>query len=123
MATVTPEHEIAESIVPYQAPLAVTETDIESLRDTLVAVVQEDRERMLATIRDALLSRDDELSALRGQIAGLQTAFDRLRNTLESGELATTRVPATTGTGTPFDVDSVLNEIDEIERLLGQLQD
>lgn len=126
-ATVTPSRELGESLVPFVSSVpatALTQSDLESLRDAMIAIVREDRETFVSTVQDALVSRDRELAAVRGQLAGLQSAFERLRTRLEETFAAAPKPrEAAPGNGAPdtFDVDHVMNEIDEIERLLANL--
>lgn len=130
-ATTPASADLTDSLVPYATPAqsnALTHTDLDSLRDAMIAIVREDRETFLATVQQGLVSRDRELAALRGQIGGLSSAIERLRKRLESGDLLRPAVakrevatsPTTEGLG-PFDVDSVLREIDAIERLLSEM--
>jgi excisionase family DNA binding protein len=119
-----------EQLVPYHSgPTALTHNDLDALKDSMVALVREDRQQFLATVQDALDDRTRELSALRGQIAGLQGAVDRLRRKLESGELAMPSsrpsdlvLEPSASDRRAFDVDAVLKEIQEIEDLLDTLQ-
>lgn len=119
-----------EQLVPYRrGPAALTHNDLDALKDSMVALVREDRQQFLATVQDALDDRTRELAALRGQIAGLQGAVDRLRRKLESGELAVSAprpseltLESSASDRRAFDVDAVLKEIQEIEDLLDSLQ-
>ena len=129
-SVVPPSDGREEQLVPYRSgPTALTHTDLDALKDSMVALVREDRQHFLATVQEALDDRTRELSALRGQIAGLQGAVDRLRRKLESGELATPSMrpselvlESAASDRRAFDVDAVLKEIQEIEDLLDSLQ-
>ena len=139
LPTVTPSRELHESLVPYgEAPgSALTQSDLESLRDAMLALVREDRESFVAVVRESLLARDREMMALRAQVSALQSTLDKLRKTLDSGDGSPSRRPIgalDTGEVTPdqrpgpggapppgggaFEVDALLREIDDIESLL-----
>ena len=126
--------EINESLIPYRpegGSSALTQTDLESLRDAMLAIVREDREDFLATVQEALLARDQELAAIRRQLKGVQGAIDRLRKRLEAPQPAETSREGAARTaggnggepGSRFEVDAVLQEIDELERLLASIGD
>ncbi len=123
--TVSPAPAFTDSVVPYDSrgpSSSLTTSDLESLRDAMIAIVREDRETFLATVQNALVARDRELNAIRGQLAGLHTAFDRLRTRVEATALsAPPAAPTSNGRDAGFDVESVIEEIDEIERLLANL--
>lgn len=77
------------SMVSRSAPLATSTSaalapsDLEAVRDAVIAITRADREAMLGAVRDALVARDRELMALRGQVGALQSALDRLRLSIE----------------------------------------
>ncbi|MCK6546509.1 helix-turn-helix domain-containing protein [Myxococcota bacterium] len=96
-ATVLPAREL-DSLKPYHAPelaaaplpgsnpgvsSAVTHSDLESLRDAMLAIVREDREMFLTAVRDALMVRDRELMALRQELSGMRRTMESVREGLE----------------------------------------
>lgn len=135
-----------ESLVPYEQPelvgpsssspgsSALTQSDLESLRDAMLAMVREDREMFLSAIRDALLARDQEITGLRQELTSMRRVVEGVRGGLESlerritsrpdagqaidpqvwADLLTSSVPRA-----PIDVEGLLREIGELESMLG----
>jgi hypothetical protein len=92
--TVLPSREL-DSIIPFPAPdlaptggsgsgapSGVTHSDLESLRDAMLAIVREDREMFLTAVRDALMVRDRELVALRQELSGIRRTMESVREGL-----------------------------------------
>ena len=137
-----------DSMVPYrpQVPEPVsapplytstlTHSDLESLRDAMLAIVREERESFLGAVRDALVARDREIERLRETVAGLRASVDGMRGGLEAVER---RVNAAwqasevrpwswaeaLGGVEPesVDVDRLLRELGDLEALLGTPRD
>lgn len=130
LPTVTPPREYAESRVALATealPPALTTTDLESLRDAMLALVREDRESFLNIVRESVASRERELATLRAQVATLQATVEKLRRALESGEM-TSRRPAPAERPAPppppvmpAEAESILREMDELESFLSSL--
>lgn len=138
-----------ESGEPYQTPelipsspgsagaaSLVTHSDLESLRDAMLAIVREDREVFLNAVREALLVRDREIGALRQELTSTRKVMEGVRAGLESlerkvldrrakeqtidAQLWTELVdgiPAAAARGT-VDLDALLREIGELESML-----
>jgi excisionase family DNA binding protein len=153
--TVTPAREL-ESLVPYQAPelvssglsspavalasapmgSALTQSDLESLRDAMLAIIREDREMFLTAVREALGARDREIGGLKQEMAGLRRVLDSVRGGLELLErrISNTRDQSQTldvqawadmllgpgaSSGRPMvDVDALLHELGELESMI-----
>lgn len=117
---------------------ALTQGDLESLRDSIVSVVREDREAFLGAVRDALLLRDREIAALREEVAGLRRTVEALGAGLEQvetglrtgwraleaprawhGLLEAGLVGGEGWSPPPVDVDGLLQTMGELEALLG----
>jgi hypothetical protein len=137
-----------DSMVPYRPqvpepvsapPLytsALTHSDLESLRDAMLAIVREEREGFMTAVRDALVARDHEIERLRETVAGLRHSVDGMRVGLEAVER---RVSAAwqasevkpwswaeaLGGLEPegVDVDRLLRELGDLEALLGPPRD
>lgn len=137
-----------DSMVPYRPqvpepvsapPLyasALTHSDLESLRDAMLAIVREERESFLGAVREALVARDREIERLRETVAGLRASMDGMRGGLEAVER---RVSAAwqasevrpwswaeaLGGLEPesVDVDRLLRELGDLEALLGTPRD
>lgn len=116
LPTVTPARELEEhrraSIV---TPSSLTHRDLETLRDAVLAIVREDRESLVAVIRETMESREKELSAVRSQLSTILTTVERIRARVEARE----EKPLITNSP---DGDDILRDIEELETLLGRLQ-
>lgn len=147
-ATVVPEREV-DSLVPYETPeltsvhssvpampSGLTQTDLESLRDAMLAIVREEREMFLQAVRDALQGRDREVAALRQEIVALRRTVDAARGGVEGLERRLAGATSSEQTidaqlwaellaGSSeqrpgrVDVEGILRELGEIEALLG----
>lgn len=146
-STVMPAREL-ESLVPYRTPeivesaaaisssgtSSVTQSDLESMRDAMLAIVREDREMFLSVVRDALVARDREIVALKHDLTAMHRTIEGVRTGLESIEkrLLDRRggeqtidaqvwadVLAEGPAESTVDVDALLREIAELEQLLG----
>jgi hypothetical protein len=146
-STIMPAREL-ESLVPYRAPeivdsaavisssggSSVSQSDLESMRDAMLAIVREDREMFLSVVRDALVARDREIVALKHDLGAMHRTIEGVRTGLESIEkrLIDRRGGEQTidaqvwadvlAEGPPestVDVDALLREIAELEQLLG----
>lgn len=147
-STIVPAREL-ESLVPYRTPeivdsaaaisssggSSVTQSDLESMRDAMLAIVREDREMFLSVVRDALVARDREIVALKHDLGAMHRTIEGVRTGLESIEkrLLERRGSEQTidaqvwadvmaeGPGeSTVDVDALLREIAELEQLLGR---
>jgi excisionase family DNA binding protein len=108
----------------HQPGSGLSASDLEAVRDAVLAITRSDREGLLAAVHDAVVARDRELVALRGQVSVLQGSMDRLRRRIEAWmdeqqapippalEAAPARAPA-------MDLGQVL--LDDIEQMLSQL--
>lgn len=146
-ATVTPAREL-ESLVPYRTPelvdtgsgsgsssgSALTQSDLESMRDAMLAIVREDREMFLSVVREALVARDREIVALKHDLTAMHRTLEGVRSGLEAIERkfagrreteqtidaqAWTDLLAASPVEGAYDVDALLREIAELEQLLG----
>ena len=128
-----PEIIEASSTTPVSASSALSASDIEPLRDALLTIIREDREVFVSAVREALLSRDREISALRQDLALMQRTIEGVRTGLESIERRLIRTPPHDDGVDPLvwadilaagpspesvDVENVLREIQELEALL-----
>jgi excisionase family DNA binding protein len=156
-ATVMPAREL-ESLVPYRAPElvphdssgagagvsiasaagsnALTSSDLESLRDAMLAIVREEREMFLGAVREALMARDREIVGLKQEMAGMRRIVDAVRGGIESLERRLNGVRAggqtldvqawadmlvgpASASGRPMvDVDALLRELGELESMI-----
>lgn len=120
--TLLPASELNDSLVPFAGPShLVPAVDLERVRSVVAEVLREDRAEILSVVEAVLLQRAEELSAIRKQIADVLVAVERIRAHVERPGAppaveAFTVVPA----GRP-EVEAMLREIDEIERMLGAL--
>jgi hypothetical protein len=146
--TITPTREL-ESLVPYRTPElvesstgsgsgasggALTQSDLESMRDAMLAIVREDREMFLSVVREALVARDREIVALKHDLTAMHRTLEGVRNGLEAIERRLlekrggdqtidaqlwTDLLAAGPADASVDVESLLREISELEQLLG----
>ena len=127
--TVTPPY--PSSVTEYSSSVSMTVSDLENFRESMLEAVREEREAFLDTLRSALTARDRELDGLREQVSQLesvivvlqdklQTQFDS-QPRLEAPDQAPSLLPARIDSGSDVseDVQSVLQEIEELEALLG----
>ncbi len=137
-----------DSMVPYRPqvpepvsapPLytsALTHSDLESLRDAMLAIVREERESFMGAVRDALVARDREIDRLRETVAGLRQSVDGMRGGLEAVERKVSAAwqaseirpwswAEALGGLEPegVDVDRLLRELGDLEALLGTPRD
>jgi hypothetical protein len=145
--TLLPAREV-ESLVPYASPeivppsqsapgvsSALTQSDLELLRDAMLAIVREDREMFLSAVRDALMVRDREILGLRHELADMRSVVEgvrdrlevlqqRLREQREHDQTLDARVWSDLvldGHGqSPVDVEALLREIQALEQMLGE---
>lgn len=134
-----------ESLVAYEpapldhissAPLTtnlLSQSDLESIRDGMLAVVREEREMFLAAVRSALTLRDreiaglkDELGRMRELMDGVRSGVERLERRIRSdakreAELDLQEWVDALSPAVPVDVDAVLEELGELESMLGVL--
>jgi excisionase family DNA binding protein len=115
-------------------PSALVPADLESLRDSMVAVVREEREMFLAAVRSALTLRDREIAGLKDEIGRLRELMDGVRSGVERLERrvrseakreADMDLQAWVEALSPapsVDVDAVLRELGELESMLGVLE-
>lgn len=143
--TVTPSREL-ESLVPYRRAeivesgslgsggpgSALTQSDLESMRDAMLAIVREDREMFLSVVREALVARDREIVTLKHDLATMQRTMEGVRSGLEAIERRLSArgeqtidaqvwadLLAGESSESSVDVDALLREISELEQLLG----
>jgi hypothetical protein len=145
-ATITPTREL-ESLVPYRVPemiesstgsgspgSALTQSDLESMRDAMLAIIREDREMFLSVVREALVARDREIVALKHDLTAMHRTLEGVRSGLESierrllerrggdqtidAQVWTDLLTAGPAEST-VDVEALLREIAELEQLLG----
>lgn len=109
----------------HQPGSGLSASDLEAVRDAVLAITRSDREGLLAAVHDAVVARDRELVALRGQVANLQGSMDRLRRRIEAWmddqqAVAAPPVPDAVPSRAPaMDLGQVL--LDDIEQMLSQL--
>ncbi len=113
---------------------ALTQTDLESLRDTMLTVVREEREMFLAAVRSALTLRDRGIATLKDELADMRTLIENVRagvDRLERRVRSDSRrdplsvdewVDALRPAG-PVDVDGILEELGALESMLGVFED
>jgi excisionase family DNA binding protein len=126
--TVLPEalesHPVEISSSPLPAS-ALTQSDLESLRDAMLAIVREEREMFLAAVRSALSLRDREIASLRDEVVRLRETVEAARSGVEAlDRRVRMERPAAPWLEVlterpPIDVESVLRELGELEALLG----
>lgn len=134
-----------DSMVPYRAPLpepasappvytsALTSSDLESLRDAMLAIVREEREAFMGAVREALLVRDQEIERLRGVVLDMRRGLERVEAGLEvvdrrvaaawrASEVQPWSWAEALGSQEPegVDVDRLLRELADLEALLSQ---
>lgn len=109
----------------HQPGSGLSASDLEAVRDAVLAITRSDREGLLAAVHDAVVARDRELVALRGQVANLQGSMDRLRRRIETwmdeqqGAAAAPVAEAIPSRAPALDLGQVL--LDDIEQMLSQL--
>jgi hypothetical protein len=120
-------------------PLAasmLTQTDLESLRDAMLAIVREEREMFLAAVRSALNLRDREIAGLKDELGKMRDAMDGVRATVDRLERRLRTEPRpdrdldlqewmdalSPSPANTVDVDSILRELGELESMLGVLE-
>jgi excisionase family DNA binding protein len=126
-----PAKSYAASPSEFETRVSMSVTDLESFRDSMIETIRDEREVFLQTLRDALVSRDQELDALRGQVGQLEQVILLLQDKLQGSSNAPvlldaapkdqTLLPASTDTEDPVaeDAQSILQEIEQLEALLG----
>lgn len=82
MATVTPSRELADARGSTSPPAALSHSDLVSLRDATLAIVREDRERFLETVREMLGTRDRQLADIHVQLSEITRALRRVQRRL-----------------------------------------
>jgi excisionase family DNA binding protein len=134
----TPEIVAASSGLDRSPTSALTQSDLESLRDAMLAIVREDREMYLAAVREAMMVRDREIGGLKAELSGMRRVLDSVRAGLEGLELRlasgrdTEQVsgsewadlmigPNLRRGHSSVDVDALMREIGELELLIGAL--
>lgn len=111
---------------------ALTQDDVDSLRDAMLSVVREEREMFLAAVRSALTLRDREIAGLKEELGRLRETMERVRSGVERMERrvrsdaedadAEAWLDLLVPQGTqPVDVESILHELGELESMLGVL--
>ncbi|MCC7380420.1 MAG: helix-turn-helix domain-containing protein [Deltaproteobacteria bacterium] len=119
MSTLMPARELQESRAPGMGmATALTQRDLETVRDAVLAIVREDRERLIGVLREAFEVKDREVAALRTQMAAVLAAVERVRQVVESAP-----VPAVSAGVAPASSDEgqVLRELEAIEAMLSRL--
>lgn len=150
-STIMPAREL-DSLVPYESPdlvstasssepsartpSSLTHSDLDSLRDAMLAIVREDREMFLAATREALMVRDREILGLKQEIAALRRVMESVRAGVEGLEHRVTarresedrldaqvwadvlNAPMALSAAGSVDVDALLREISELESML-----
>jgi excisionase family DNA binding protein len=109
LPTVLPQRALDESVPPPAPSSALTHRDLESLRDAVLAIVREDRQAMLTTLRDVLEARDQDMAALRAQMAALLQGVERLRRVIEDAPAVPRREEL---------AGDLMRELDELEALV-----
>lgn len=122
------EHENRSMLVrhePRPASSALTTSDLEAVRDAVIAITRSDRDALLEAVRDAITSRDREIAAMRAQLGSLQGSVERLRHRIEAWTEAPAPAPPSStrdsrrpSVATP-DLGAAL--LDDIEEMLSQL--
>lgn len=115
----------------YSSSVSMTVSDLENFRESMLEAVREEREAFLDTLREALASRDRELDSLRDQVGQLENVIfllqDKLQQagtgpkSLEAPIQEPSLLPARIEDGSSLgeDAQSVLQEIEQLEALLG----
>lgn len=115
----------------YSSSVSMTVNDLENFRESMLQAVREEREAFLDTLREALASRDRELDSLRDQVGQLEHVIlllqDKLQEVASAPKALTapdeepSLLPARIdeAKGTSEDAQSVLQEIEQLEALLG----
>lgn len=117
---------------PAPLPSSLTHTDLESLRDAVIAIVREEREVFLASMQSVLDGRDApveqverQLSELGERLGGLQSAFSRVEGELSrwwkseaEGSETWAEVIGAEQSPTDLDVDELLQEPSSLESML-----
>lgn len=97
-------------------------SDLEAVRDAVLAITRADRDMLLAALRDAVASRDRDLVAVQSQLSSLQGAVERLRRRIdgwmerqdEQARGAVVEEPVTTpdlGRSLIEDIDQMLSQL------------
>lgn len=119
MSTLMPARELQESHTPGMGmATALTQRDLETVRDAVLAIVREDRERLIGVLREAFEVKDREVAALRTQVAAVMAAVERVRQVVEAapaGGVSGPSAPASSDEG------QVLRELEAIEAMLSRL--
>jgi len=116
----------------FSSSLSMSVNDLEAFRDSMLETIREEREQFLGTLRDALLSRDRELDALRGQVGSLEQVILRLQDRLQNITEEPKRLPAPeredpsllparvlSSEEMSVEAKTILDEIETLEALLG----
>ena len=115
------------------APGGLTANDLESVRDTMVAIVREEREMFLAAVRSALTLRDREIAGLKDELSRMRDVMDGVRSGVErlerrvraeakrESDLELAQWMEALGKGS-VDAEAVLRELGELESMLGALE-
>jgi excisionase family DNA binding protein len=113
---------------------ALTAGDLDSLRETMLSTVREEREMFLAAVRSALTLRDREIAGLKDEVSRMRDLMENVRSGVERLER---RVRADAqreadaelqewvealGTRSAVDAEAVLRELGELESILGVLE-
>jgi hypothetical protein len=114
----------------------LTQSDLESLRDAMLAIVREDREVFLLAVRDSLAARDREISGLKQEVASMRRVLEAVRGGVESLEQRVARAkeagqavdvrawadmllePMSAEGRARVDIDALLQELGELESMI-----
>ena len=113
---------------------ALTAGDLDSLRDTMLSIVREEREMFLAAVRSALTLRDREIAGLKDEVGRMRDLMENVRSGVERLERRV-RTEAkreadaelqewveALGSRSAVDAEAVLRELGELEAMLGVLE-
>jgi len=107
--------EVTDSLLPVAREVGVAAADPGALRAIVAEVLREERTEFLEVVRTAVALQHSALLDLNTKLAEIHVALERLRASLAGG-------PAGAPAPRRVEVEHVLQEIDEIERMLALVQ-
>jgi hypothetical protein len=123
--------EVASSPV-YPSPLA--EFDLEALRAWVLAAVREERETLVASLRDIIQARDHEVGRLRDEVVALRRVMEQTASGVRAMEVREAQRAARlkeeragwaelfARTEPQLDLEPIERELDALETMLAALQ-
>ncbi len=103
--------------------IGLAASDLEAVRDAVLAITRADRDVLLAALKDAVASRDRDLVAVQNQLSSLQGAVERMRRRIDGWMERQDALAAQSAVAddAPVAVDLGRALIEDIDQMLSQL--